>query len=63
MDHEAVSGSPITSEEGSAERFGAGRVCRDETCETRLSIYNDGAFCSVHAPMVTPRTRGKKLAS
>jgi hypothetical protein len=39
-----------------------GRVCREAECQTRLSIYNDGPYCSVHAPMVTPRTRGKKIA-
>jgi hypothetical protein len=36
-------------------------VCREDGCETKLSVYNDGAFCSLHAPMVVPRTRGKKL--
>jgi hypothetical protein len=36
-------------------------VCGDEGCETKLSVYNDGSFCSLHAPMVVPRTRGKKL--
>ena len=25
------------------------------------SIYNDGKACSLHAPMVVPRTRGRKL--
>lgn len=39
-----------------------GRVCREEECQTKLSIYNDGSYCSVHMPMVTPRTRGKKIA-
>jgi hypothetical protein len=36
-------------------------VCEEEGCETLLSIYNDDLWCSLHAPMVTPRTRGKRL--
>jgi len=39
----------------------AGRVCQDPGCCTRLSIYNDMEFCSLHAPMVVPRMRGKVL--
>ena len=38
------------------------RVCQEKGCKTRLSIYNDGQHCSLHAPMITPRTRGKKIA-
>lgn len=49
-------------EETPTVRARPGRICREEECQTRLSIYNDGPFCSVHAPMVTPRTRGKKIA-
>ncbi len=54
-------GSRITSTEGSTRRYRTGRVCREDGCQTKLSVYNDGAFCSLHAPMVVPRTRGKKL--
>jgi hypothetical protein len=28
--------------------FSSGRLCRRPGCGTRLSIYNEGAFCSVH---------------
>jgi hypothetical protein len=59
-DH-ALLGSRITSTEGSTRRYRSGRVCREDGCETKLSVYNDGLFCSLHAPMVVPRTRGKKL--
>ena len=38
------------------------RVCDEEGCDTRLSVDNDGAFCSLHQPMETPRTRGRKIA-
>jgi hypothetical protein len=40
----------------------ATRVCQEKGCKTKLSIYNDGQHCSLHAPMITPRTRGKKIA-
>ncbi|MBW3610420.1 MAG: hypothetical protein M3N37_09300 [Actinomycetota bacterium] len=49
-------------QEPSSVRAREGRVCREEDCHTRLSIYNDGPFCSVHEPMSTPRTRGRKIA-
>ncbi len=63
MDESALHGSRITSTEGSTRRYRSGRVCREDSCETKLSVYNDGAFCSLHAPMVVPRTRGRKIAS
>lgn len=59
-DHTHV-GSPITSVERTTRRSRSGRVCGEDGCGTKLSMYNDGAFCSLHAPMVVPRTRGKKL--
>jgi hypothetical protein len=27
----------------------AGRICAGETCQTRLSVYNSGLYCSVCA--------------
>jgi hypothetical protein len=61
MEDATVSGSAITSTEGRPRRSKPGRVCREEGCSTKLSVYNDGAHCSLHAPMVVPRTRGKKI--
>lgn len=55
-----VRGERVTSVEGRTRRTRAGRVCEQGGCETRLSIYNDGDRCSLHAPMVVPRTRGRK---
>ena len=63
MDGPSVSGHRFTSAEATAPRGKAGRVCKDDGCDTRLSIYNDGAWCSLHAPMVTPRTRGRKISA
>jgi hypothetical protein len=42
-------------------RFAPGRVCAHYDCGTRLSIYNKGSYCAIHAKSVV-RTRGKKLA-
>ena len=61
IEESALLGSRITSAEGSTRRYRSGRVCLEDGCETKLSVYNDGPFCSLHAPMVVPRTRGKKL--
>ncbi|MBA2624157.1 MAG: hypothetical protein H0U89_00880 [Acidimicrobiia bacterium] len=58
----APTGSPISSVERVSRRARAGRICKEQECATKLSVYNDGSFCSIHAPMVVPRTRGKKLA-
>lgn len=61
MEGPSVSGHRFTSVEGTTPRSSTGRVCAEDGCSTRLSIYNDGAWCSLHAPMVTPRTRGRKI--
>ena len=37
------------------------RVCAEEGCATRLSIYNPGAFCSLHA--AGARLLGARLVS
>jgi hypothetical protein len=42
--------------------FPRGRVCAEDGCGTRLSIYNEGRFCSRHEPQAAPRMRGKKIA-
>lgn len=44
-----------------SEQFGTGRVCVEPGCRTRLSRYNDGDHCSLHAPMEVARMRGKVL--
>jgi hypothetical protein len=63
MDESALHGSRITSTERSSRRYRTGRVCKEDGCSTKLSVYNDGIFCSLHAPMIVPRTRGKKLGA
>lgn len=40
-------------------RYGAGRVCAVEGCDTRLSQYNGRDKCWVHADIKIPRLRGR----
>lgn len=58
----AVQATPFRGADRPSRSFGKGRVCREAECTTRLSMYNSGAFCSEHEPMVVPRTRGRKIA-
>jgi hypothetical protein len=57
-----VGGTLFTGHERPSRTFPEGRVCSAKGCGTRLSIYNDGAFCFLHEPEITPRLRGKKIA-
>jgi hypothetical protein len=62
MDERAVSGERVTSYDHATKQYPKGRTCREPHCRTRLSIYNDGDFCSLHEPVEAPRLRGKKIA-
>ncbi|HUS61917.1 MAG TPA: hypothetical protein VMY34_06945 [Acidimicrobiales bacterium] len=63
MDDRAVAGTPITGgTDRPSKAFKKGRVCVDDGCTTVLSMYNHGAYCSLHQPMAVPRTRGRKIA-
>lgn len=63
MSERAVGGTAIGNVSARASRaYKAGRVCGSDGCETQLSIYNKGKYCYQHEPMVTPRTRGRKIA-
>ncbi len=63
MSDAAIVGSSLSSGgDRPSKRFGKDRVCREDGCNTRLSLYNPGKFCSLHEPMTVPRTRGKKIA-
>lgn len=39
----------------------AGRVCREPSCKTKLSIYNDGPHCSQHRVPATVRRRESQV--
>jgi hypothetical protein len=34
-----------------SKSFDQGRVCKDESCKTQLSIYNKRDYCFNHAPV------------
>jgi hypothetical protein len=63
MAERAVSGTAIgTVASRASKAYKTNRVCGHDGCETVLSIYNKGKYCYQHEPMVTPRTRGRKIA-
>lgn len=40
--------------------FAPGRVCAEEGCDTRLSIYNKSTLCWQHEPLRYDVLRGRK---
>ena len=40
-------------------KYVSGRLCAAHGCDTRLSIYNKGSYCSLHTKDVV-RVRGKR---
>jgi hypothetical protein len=62
MDDRGVMGEKVTSYDHPTKQYGRGRTCTEPGCHTRLSIYNDGKYCSLHLPVEAPRLRGKKIA-
>jgi hypothetical protein len=62
MEERALSGERITSAVAPSRRFAKGRICGENGCRTRLSIYNDESYCSLHHRLESPRTRGRKIA-
>lgn len=62
MAEHAVGAKPLSGSDRPSRKFSQGRVCREVGCGTKLSMYNNGKYCSMHEPMVVPRTRGRKIA-
>ena len=58
----SIGGSPFKGPSRPSRTFASGRVCREDECKTKLSIYNESDFCFLHEPQVTPRMRGRKIA-
>jgi len=46
---EVVAGEHFVGYHRSARTFGRDRVCAHDGCATRLSMYNSGTLCAVHA--------------
>jgi hypothetical protein len=58
----SIGGTAFTGPSRPSRTFARGRVCREDVCRTKLSIYNESDFCFLHEPQVTPRMRGRKIA-
>jgi len=57
----SLSGSSLSGPDLAPKTFSSGRVCAEYECGTLLSIYNESNYCSLHHPILTLRTRGKKV--
>lgn len=62
MEERALSGDRIIGASTQSRTYARGRICAEDDCTTRLSIYNDGDYCSLHHRAITPRIRGRKIA-
>jgi len=61
-DGASIGGSWFTGHGRPSRTFPEGRVCAEPGCDTKLSIYNESEFCSLHEPETAPRLRGRKIA-
>lgn len=59
---DVVKGATIKGVNRPSKDFGAGRVCKDAECETKISRYNRREYCYAHAPVKYPRVRGRIIA-
>jgi hypothetical protein len=62
MEQRVLSGERVISASTQSRQYPRGRICGEDGCKTRLSIYNESEYCAVHHRAVTPRTRGRKIA-
>jgi hypothetical protein len=62
MSERSLGGHTLSGSERPSKSFGKDRTCRQQGCDTKLSIYNNGKYCYQHEPMAIPRTRGRKIA-
>jgi len=58
---EMISGEVPNDHDCPPPRFAQGRVCAEPDCETRLSIYNESEYCSLHMVGLASRVRGRKI--
>jgi hypothetical protein len=56
-----IAGEISNSHDRPPRTFTPGRQCAEPNCRTRLSLYNDTDYCSLHTVKVSPRVRGKKV--
>lgn len=56
-----MKGASIKGVTRPSKEFGGGRVCSEQSCDTKLSRYNRREHCFAHAPVKYPRVRGRIL--
>jgi len=56
----AIGAEAFNDHDRPPRRFPPGRLCGEAGCATRLSIYNESDFCSLHRVDAKPRLRGKR---
>ena len=61
--HESIRGARVLALPRPNSKGAAGRMCAQEGCPTKLSIYNKRDKCWAHAEMKVPRLRGRKPAA
>ena len=59
---ETVGGEVFNDHDRPPRRFAAGRKCAESDCETRLSVYNESDYCSLHRVGVETRKRRRTFA-
>ena len=59
---ESMSGEVFNDHDRPPRRFTTGRQCAEPDCATRLSVYNESDYCSLHRVGVKPRMRRKTFA-
>ncbi|HVM12130.1 MAG TPA: hypothetical protein VM638_06620 [Actinomycetota bacterium] len=57
---EYIKGSRPRQLPPASRTYGGGRVCAEQGCETRISIYNKATHCWAHAPLRYPVSRGER---
>ncbi len=56
---DVISAEPFNDHDRPPRKFSPGRVCAETDCATRLSIYNESDYCSLHKVEAAPRRRRK----
>jgi hypothetical protein len=59
----AIGAEAFNNHDRPPRRFARGRVCAEPDCATRLSVYNESEYCSLHRVDTALRVRGKKVPS
>lgn len=58
-----LKGAPVQALPKRNRTWSEGRVCADEGCVTRLSVYNRSKYCWAHEPVRYYIVRGRKKSS